>query len=134
VLDNNGVANSDGQQRPDLIGDPNAAPCVPGTFFNTCAYANPAAGSFGIVAGNTQHGPGYQICDFSVFRSFPIKERARLELRAEFFNGSIIPTCSSQSLVRRTRSTPPPFDTPEFGSLTAACDPRQMQLALKLSF
>jgi len=86
VLDNNGVANSDGQQRPDRIGDPNAAPCVPGIFFNTCAYANPAAGSFGIVAGNTQHGPGYQICDFSVFRNFPIKERAKLELRAEFFN------------------------------------------------
>ena len=86
VLDNNGVANSDGQQRPDLIGDPNAAPCVPGTFFNTCAYANLAAGSFGNVAGSTQHRPGYQIWDFSVFKNLPIKERARLELRAEFFN------------------------------------------------
>jgi len=37
ITDTNGVANSDGQQRPDLAGDPHAAPCVAGTFFNTCA-------------------------------------------------------------------------------------------------
>lgn len=47
ILDANGVANSDGQQRPDLIGNPRATPCLPNTFFNTCAFADPASGSFG---------------------------------------------------------------------------------------
>jgi hypothetical protein len=59
ILDANRVANSEGQQRPDLIGDPRGKPCLPNTFFNTCAFADPPSGSFGDVSRNSVQGPGY---------------------------------------------------------------------------
>jgi hypothetical protein len=134
VVDANGVANSDGQQRPDLAGDPNAAPCVPGTFFNTCAFTDPALGSFGNVGRNTLRGPGYQIWDFSLFKNFPITERTKLEFRAEFFNVFNHPNLQFAKSGPQNSINTTTFGTPEFGFLTAARDPRQIQLALKLSF
>jgi hypothetical protein len=135
ILDGNGsFANSDGQQRPDLIGDPHATPCVPGTFFNTCAFADPALGSFGNLGRNVMHGPGYQIWDFSLFKNFQISERMKLEFRSEFFNvfnhaNLQFAKSGPQNSINTTT-----FGTPEFGFLTAARDPRQIQFALKLSF
>jgi hypothetical protein len=135
ILDGNGsFANSDGQQRPDLVGDPHATPCVPGTFFNTCAFADPALGSFGNLGRNTMRGPGYQIWDFSVFKNFQISERMKLEFRSEFFNvfnhaNLQFAKSGPQNSINTTT-----FGTPEFGFLTAARDPRQIQFALKLSF
>ncbi len=134
ILDDNGVANSDGQQRPDLIGDPRATPCVPNTFFNTCAFADPAAGSFGNVHRNSVQGPGYQIWDFSLFKNFPISERTKLEFRAEFFNVFNHPNLQFAKSGPQNSINTTTFGTPEFGFLTAARDPRQIQLALKLSF
>jgi hypothetical protein len=134
VLDDNGVANSDGQQRPDLIGDPRAKPCVPNTFFNTCAFADPAAGSFGDVSRNSVQGPGYQIWDFSLFKNFPITERTKLEFRAEFFNVFNHPNLQFAKSGPQNSINTTTFGTPAFGFLTAARDPRQIQLALKLSF
>jgi hypothetical protein len=134
VLDDNGVANSDGQQRPDLIGNPRATPCVPNTFFNTCAFADPASGSFGDVSRNSVQGPGYQIWDFSLFKYFPITERTKLEFRAEFFNVFNHPNLQFAKSGPQNSINTTTFGTPEFGFLTAARDPRQIQLALKLSF
>ena len=134
VLDDNGVANSDGQQRPDLIGDPRATPCVPNTFFNTCAFTDPASGSFGNVSRNSVQGPGYQIWDFSLFKNFPITERVKLEFRAEFFNVFNHPNLQFAKSGPQNSINTTTFGTPEFGFLTAARDPRQVQLALKLSF
>jgi hypothetical protein len=134
VLDDNVVANSDGQQRPDLIGDPRAKPCEPNTFFNTCAFADPPAGSFGNVSRNSVQGPGYQIWDFSLFKNFPISERAKLEFRAEFFNVFNHPNLQFAKSGPQNSINTTTFPTPQFGFLTAARDPRQVQLALKLSF
>ncbi len=140
VLDSNAnFSNSDGgaggaSQRPDQVGDPHGHPCIPGTFFNTCAYADPAEGSFGNVGRNTVEGPGYKTWDFSLFKNFNAGERARVEFRAEFFNvlnhtnflfSKTGPQNSNNSTI---------LGTPQFGFLTAARDPRQIQFALKLSF
>jgi len=135
ILDGNAsFANSDGQQRPDLIGDPHATPCVAGTFFNTCAFADPALGSFGNVGRNTIQGPGYQIWDFSIFKNFRLGERARLEFRSEFFNVFNHPNLEFAKSGPQNSISTTTFGTPEFGFLTAARDPRQVQFALKLSF
>jgi hypothetical protein len=140
VLDSNGdFANSDGgaggvSQRPDQIGDPNGARCVPGTFFNTCAFGDPALGSFGNVRRNTLPGPGYQIWDFSVFKHFQINERFNLEFRSEFFN---IANHTNYLLAKsgpQQSNNATVLGTPQFGFLTAARAPRQVQFALKLSF
>jgi hypothetical protein len=128
------VANSDGQQRPDLVGDPRATPCVPQTFFNTCAFADPPLGSFGDVSRNSIQGPGFQIWDSSAFKSFPITEPTKVEFRAEFFNVFNHPNLQfaksgPQNSINTTTS-----GTAQFGFLTAARDPRQIQLAVKSSF
>ncbi len=140
VLDGNGnFANSDGgaggvSQRPDQVGDPHARPCITGTFFNTCAYADPSPGSFGNVGRNTIQGPGNRVWDFSLFKFFKLTERSNLEFRAEFFN-----------LLNHTNflfAKPGPqngnpatvLGDPHFGLLTASRDPRQIQLAMKFSF
>jgi len=140
VLDGNGnFANADGgaggvSQRPDQVGNPNATPCVAGTRFNTCAFADPAQGSFGDVRRNTIEGPGYRTWDFSVFKNFTITERTKLEFRGEFFN------VLNHTNFLFARSGPQNgnnstiFGTSQFGLVTAARDPRQIQFALRLSF
>jgi hypothetical protein len=136
ILDGNGsFANSDGQQRPDLVGDPHAAPCVPGTYFNTCAFADPAQGSFGNVGRNTMHGPGYQIWDFSMFKNFRIGEKMKLEFRSELFNVFNHANLQFAKSGPQNSISTTTFGSPDvFGFLTAARDPRQIQFALKLAF
>jgi hypothetical protein len=140
VLDSNGnFANADGgaggvSQRPDQVSDPHAAPCVPGTRFNTCAFADPALGSFGNVGRNTIEGPGYRTWDFSAFKNFRITEKSKLEFRAEFFN------VLNHTNFLFARSGPQNgnnstiLGTPQFGFVTASRDPRQIQFALLYSF
>lgn len=76
--------------RPDLIGDP-TLPRGDRTllkYFNTAAFAPPTGGgcSPGDTPRNILTGPGYVNEDFSMFKEFAIRERARLETRFEFFN------------------------------------------------
>jgi len=53
--------------RPNIVGNPNATPCVPGTIFNTCAFAhNLVAGTFGDAGRNIIKGPGYKTWDMSL--------------------------------------------------------------------
>ena len=140
VLDGNGnFANADGgaggvSQRPDQVGDSRATPCVPGTFFNTCAYADPNQGSFGNVGRNTIQGPGNRVWDFSLFKFFKVNERSNLEFRAEFFN---VLNHTNFLFARPGPQNGNPatvLGDPHFGLLTASRDPRQIQLAMKFSF
>jgi Carboxypeptidase regulatory-like domain/TonB dependent receptor len=140
VLDENGnFANADSNaggasQRPDQIGDPRAKPCVPGTYFNTCAFGDPAPGSFGNVGRNTIQGPGNKDWDFSIFKTFSFEEKAHLEFRAEFFNILNHTNFLFAKSGPQNGNGSTILGASQFGFLTAARDPRQIQLALKLSF
>jgi hypothetical protein len=140
VLDGNGnFANSDGgaggvSQRPDQVGNPHAAPCIPGTFFNTCAFADPNEGSFGNVGRNTIQGPGSRIWDFSAFKFFSLSERANLEFRAEFFNVLNHTNFLFAKPGPQNGNPGTVLGDSRFGFLTAARDPRQIQFAMKFSF
>ncbi len=73
--------------RPIVVGNPNAKPCIPGTLFNTCAFAeNTALGTFGTAGRNIIEGPGYKTWDTSFVKQFPFSDEKHLEFRAEFFN------------------------------------------------
>ena len=133
---NANFANSDGQQRPDFVPGQsgNGKPCIPGTFFNTCAFADPAPGSFGNVSLNSLRGPNYKNWDGSLLKSFPIGESRRVEFRAEFYNllnhtnylfAAPGPQNSNNATVLGASS---------FGYVTAARPPRQIQLGLKLYY
>ena len=127
-------AQSDGQQRPDQVSNPNGTPCVPGTFFNTCAFADPALGSFGSTGRNTLRGPGLQIWDFSVFKNFRLTESKHFEFRSEFFNIFNHPNLQFAKSGPQNSISTTTFGTPQFGFLTAARPPRQIQFALKFYY
>jgi hypothetical protein len=154
VLDSNGnFANADGgaggvSQRPDQIADPNRAgpvaanpTCVapdrihtPAAWFNTCAFVDPALGSFGDVGRNTVQSPGYKTWDFSVFKFFHTSEKTDLEFRSEFFNLPNHTNFLFADSGPQNGNNATVLGAPQFGSLTAARPPRQIQFALKLSF
>jgi hypothetical protein len=95
-------------------------------WFNTAAFAAPAAFSFGDVGRNSVYGPGMQTLDLALARDFGVTERMRFQFRGEFFN-----------LLNHTNlGTPDRFvNTPQFGTITQATTPgREIQLSARLSF
>jgi hypothetical protein len=164
VLDGNGnFANSDGgaggvSQRPDQVGDPTKAGPVlanpdpacqmtvsqggiapdkihtPTAWFNTCAFTDPALGSFGNVGRNTIQAPGYATWDMSVFKRFHPSEKTEIEFRAEFFNFLNHTNFLFSQTGPQNPNNSTVLGTSQFGNLTAARDPRQIQFALKVSF
>jgi outer membrane receptor protein involved in Fe transport len=137
VTDGNGnFANSDGQQRPDFVTGQKATskPCVPGTFFNTCAFANPALGSFGDVSLNSLQGPGNKNVDFALEKIIPLRESVQLELRAESFNVLNHPNFLFAAPGPQNSNNATVFGTPSFGFVTAAQAPREIQFAAKLHY
>ncbi len=103
--------------RPDLVGDPYAGTSGHERFLNLSAFRVPCTlnaadpdndGSAAFCISGTQHfgnlgrnslmGPGYRNFDFSIFKTTPITERVRVELRAEIFNIFNHPNFSSPLL------------------------------------
>jgi hypothetical protein len=117
-----------GNDYADVIGNP-AAPAGANQvleFFNTAAVAQAIVGTFGNVGRNTVRGPGFFDVDASVFRSFNLTERFRLQFRAEAFN------IENRLNFQNPNSTVSSGVT--FGRITAANDSRVLQFALKLFF
>lgn len=154
VLDANGnFANADGgaggvSQRPNQVSDPTVAGPVganpgcqapskirtPTAWFNTCAFVDPQQGSFGDVGRNTIEAPGIKEWDFSVFKFFHPTERTQIEFRSEFFN---LPNHTNFLFAATGPQNPNNstiLGTAQFGALTAAREPRQIQFALLFRF
>lgn len=124
---NNNAFAGFGTQRPNLVGDPTlpADERSVNRWFNTSAFAPAPAFTIGTSSRNPVRGPAYRNLDLAVMRRLPLAGARALELRAEVFN------------VTNT----PPFLAPNttvgsaaFGTITAAGDPRVVQLAVKLLF
>jgi hypothetical protein len=118
------------RNRPDLTGTI-SYPHKVGEWFDPAAFSAPATGTWGNLSHAALRGPGRQNWNLSVFKNFNFTERARLEFRVETFNtwnhtqfrgdiqGGGISTALGAS---------------DFGQVTAAFDPRQIQFGLKLFF
>ena len=122
--------------RPNVVGNPNGKPCVPGTLFNTCAFVdNMTFFTFGNAGRNIVLGPGLQNWDFSIFKLFPIREQMHFEFRAEFFNiwNHVNPLLGPIGAISEEPQAVE-FGTPQFGFPNAARDPRFVQFALKFYF
>jgi hypothetical protein len=143
--DNDG--SDDNTARPNLIGDPTRGSCpngapvgTPRCWFNPAAFAFPGTGFRGNAARNTVIGPDLASYDFSIIKTTPITERARVELRFEFFN-----------LFNRTNFNPPSNsdDGARLFSASGTMDPtgaiisersgtsttsREIQVALRIIF
>jgi len=77
------------QVKPDVavFGDVGNA----GTYFDTSAFARITDVRFGNVGRNTMRGPGVVNLDLSLFRTFDLSDRFKLQFRAEAFNVSNTP-------------------------------------------
>lgn len=133
---NANFANSDGQQRPDVVPGVKATdkPCVPGTSFNTCAFQDPAPGSFGDVGLNTLKGPGVMEWDPAVVKNFTLGESRRVEFRAELYNAFNHTNFQFAASGPQNGINSTVLGTSSFGYVTAARSPRQVQFALKFYY
>ena len=93
-------------------------------YFNTAAFVQPIL-SFGDVGRNTMTGANLINLDATLARNFRVTERVNLQFRAEFFNLANHP---NYNLIGRV------VNDPTFGIVQNQLPPRQIQLALKLSF
>ena len=81
-----------GNDRPNLVGDPNLDTSRPRAelltrYFDPAAFVANPTGTFGNVGRNTLIGPGSINIDLSLFKNVPISERwGHLQLRLEMFN------------------------------------------------
>ena len=77
VLTGKGLSGTGlGNDRPDLVGDPNAGPHTVQQWFNTSAFVDNQPLTFGNAGRNIVVGPGYRDFDFSVFKNMKFGERA----------------------------------------------------------
>jgi hypothetical protein len=111
--------------RPNLIGSVQGPKTV-GQWFNTNAFARPAAGFFGNAGRGVITGPGLINFDMAFYKDFPISERfGKIEFRAELFN--IFNHANFNAI-----STS--FGSGSFGQVVGAADPRVIEFALRYEF
>jgi hypothetical protein len=100
-------------------------------WFNPNAFVLPAFGTYGNLGRGTYSGPGLAELDASVLKDIEIRERAKIQFRAEFFNalnhtnfGTPNATVFSNGAISSSA-----------GIITAtATTSRQIQFGLKLMF
>jgi hypothetical protein len=126
---------SNGTDRPDLVGAPNlpAGQRDPSRWFNTAAFVPPplyydAMGAFSIPGNegrNVITGPALAGCDLSLSRNIRFSERAHGTLRADVFNLTNHPNFDRPGLI---------VGTSNFGRVASAENSRQIQLSLRIEW
>jgi hypothetical protein len=97
-------------------------------YFDTNAFAAPAANRFGNAGRNIGRGPVLPNYDFSVFRSFDVREGWKVEFRAELYNLTNTPQFANPV---------GNLNAGNFGQITGTFNgagEREVQLALRLRF
>ncbi len=122
---NNCNCFSAGAQRPNVVGNSGVASPSVVQWFNTAAFAQPAVFTFGNEGIGVIRGPGLIDTDISVIRSFPLTERAHLEIRGDFFNAL------NHTNLGMPNTT---FGSPGFGVIGAAGPARQIEVGARVAF
>jgi hypothetical protein len=116
--------------RPDLTGSI-SYPHKVGEWFDPSAFTDPAPGTWGNLGHDALRGPGRDNWNMTLFKNFTFSERARLEFRADAFNvwnhTQFIGNVQQGGIVTNLGAS-------NFGQVTAAYDPRILQLGLKMVF
>ena len=94
-------------------------------WFSTSSFAPPTPNQFGNAGVGIIHGPSLKNYDFSVFRTFAVRERLNLQYRAEFYDFTNTPFFGSPNTN---------VSSAAFGTITSASTYRQIQMALRLTF
>jgi hypothetical protein len=124
TADNNNTGSFGGSQRPNLVGDPHISNPTIQEWFNTAAFAQPAAFTFGNV-GRTMpnlRAPGINTTDLGIQKYWNASERWKVEFRAEAYNIANHPLFFAPDTG---------FGDPAFGTITSAFPGRSIQFSLK---
>ena len=117
-----------GNQRPNLVGDPHNSNPTIDKWFNTAAFAQPPAFTFGNVPRTMPNlrAPGLLNWDSTIQKNFQVfGEGRRIQLRGEFYN-----------LTNRANFYSPntQFGNASFGVITGALPGRSVQLGIRFDF
>lgn len=110
-------------QRPDVAGPAYSGDRTLDHDFNTAAFIRPANFTYGSAGRNILRGRPQFNWDFSALRNFRIVERVKLQFRFEAFTITNTPRFGAPGNV---------VGTANFGVITGAQTPRNLQFALKL--
>ncbi|MEO8360159.1 MAG: TonB-dependent receptor [Vicinamibacteria bacterium] len=127
VITSGNTANtSRGTIRPNLVGDPvlSGSDRTVARWFNTSAFAAPAAFTYGNSPRNVLRGPGTKLVDLNLQKKFSVFKNT-LEVRADIYNVFNTPQFG---IPGRT------LGTSTFGQITSASLPREVQLGLRYIF
>jgi len=113
-------------RRPDRIADGNLTGNERSLsrWFDTSAFRL-ATGHYGSSGRNVLSAPGLTSLDFSLFKNFRISESKNVQFRWEMYNATNTPPFNPPGLG---------IGTGNFGVVTSAGLPREMQFGLRLSF
>ena len=122
---NIGLVNGINLERPNVTGDPNAGPKTATNWFDTRTFSLPAAFTFGNTPRNDVVGPWLLSLDTSLQKEWALRESMKLKFRVDAFNLLNHPNFNLPGRV---------FGASNFGVISSAQDPREIQFALKLEF
>lgn len=123
--------NGGGRDRPNQIASANGNRSLH-QFFNINAFAPQPTGTVGSTRRNSLFGPNFRHVDLSLFKDFPVTERATVQFRAEAYNISNTP-----SYIIPLGSGNAQLGNSAFGTVTnfdPNYNPRLYQFALKVQF
>lgn len=114
-----------GTQRPNILRNPTLPSEQRSTerWFDTSAFAVAPQFTLGTSSRNPVRGPGYKTVDFAVIKRTSIREKLKIEFRAEVFNSLNTPPLGNPNGV---------LGNAAFGTITSAGDPRVIQFGLKI--
>jgi hypothetical protein len=126
ITNSSARTNTGGSDRPNVVGDPYSGfQQSASQWFNKAAFASQPLYTYGNLGRNVVHAPGRRSLDMAIHREFTIKEEMRLQFRCEGFN---ITNTAPFGLPAAG------FGASNFGVISSAGLPRNIQLALKLLF
>jgi hypothetical protein len=121
----NNSSSLGGGQRPNLVGDPHISNPTVDDWFNTAAFAQPAAYTFGDTSRTMPNlrSPGYNNWDLTLEKSWNWGESRRVQFRTELYDAFNTPWLHAPDTN---------FGDATFGQITVAGYARQIQMGLKV--
>ena len=108
-------------------------------YLNPAAFTQNAPGTFGSLGRNVARTPGLLSFDASVDRIFALRERFKLDVRADAFNvinhtNFASPSQTGIQIPGIATGVSAALNATTFGRITSAGDPRILQFSMKLLF
>jgi hypothetical protein len=122
------LGNSAASARPDMVCNPTLSNPTIAEWFNTACFQPVPQGQVrpGNAGRGVIRGPGFENFDASAMKNFAIRERMKLQVRADAFNATNHPNPNGFGSTNNTSTL--------FGQITTFRAPRRLQLSMKFIF